>query len=89
MTETTATKAIRIPATVQALPGTAVNTGWPTSFLNHRLIVGIDAQWNTKVEQIYYETGPKNVILDSNEALANRQRLPGMNGDSIPTGVSM
>lgn len=36
-------------------------------FLNHRLIVGIDAQWNTKVEQIYYETGPKNVILDSNE----------------------
>jgi iron complex outermembrane receptor protein len=34
---------------------------------NHRLIVGVDAQWNTKVEQIYYETGPKNVILDSNE----------------------
>ena len=34
---------------------------------NHRMIVGVDAQWNTKVEQIYYETGPKNVILDSNE----------------------
>ena len=36
-------------------------------FANHRLIVGVDAQWNTKVEQIYYEAGPKNVILDSNE----------------------
>ena len=34
---------------------------------NHRLIFGVDAQWNTKVEQLYYETGPKNVILDSNE----------------------
>ncbi len=34
---------------------------------DHRLIVGIDAQWNTKIEQIYYETAPKNVILDSNE----------------------
>lgn len=34
---------------------------------NHRLIVGVDAQWNTKVEQLYYETNPKNVTLDSNE----------------------
>ena len=34
---------------------------------DHRLIFGVDAQWNTRVEQIYYETNPKNVILDSNE----------------------
>lgn len=33
----------------------------------HRLIVGIDAQWNTKVHQRYFEVNPKNVILDSNE----------------------
>ncbi len=34
---------------------------------DHRLVFGIDSQWNTKVEQVYYETGPKHVILDRNE----------------------
>lgn len=33
----------------------------------HRLILGVDAQWNTKVEQRYYEVDPRSVILDSNE----------------------
>ena len=34
---------------------------------DHRLIFGVDSQWNSEVEQRYYETSPKNVILDSNE----------------------
>lgn len=33
----------------------------------HRLILGVDAQRNTKVEQRYFEVNPKNLILDSNE----------------------
>ncbi len=38
-----------------------------TGIASHHLIVGVDAQWNTKVEQLYYETNPKNIVLDSNE----------------------
>ncbi len=38
-----------------------------TGIAGHRLSVGIDAQWNTRVEQLYYETNPKNVLLDSDE----------------------
>lgn len=37
-----------------------------TGFSGHRLIVGVDAQWNTKVEQRYFEVDPKNMILDNN-----------------------
>ncbi len=38
-----------------------------SGFASHRLMFGVDGQWNTRLEQIYYETSPKNVILDSNE----------------------
>lgn len=29
----------------------------------HRLMVGVDAQWNTRVDQRYYELDPRNYIL--------------------------
>jgi iron complex outermembrane receptor protein len=32
----------------------------------HKLMFGIDAQWNTRVEQRYYETDPRNEILNTN-----------------------
>ena len=38
-----------------------------TGIAGHRVIAGVDGQWNTKVEQVFYETNPKNIILDSNE----------------------
>lgn len=37
-----------------------------TGFSQHKLMFGVDTQWNTRVEQIYYETDPRNTILDTN-----------------------
>lgn len=38
-----------------------------TGIPKHKLIFGVDAQWNTRVEQRYYETSPRNVVLDTND----------------------
>ena len=32
----------------------------------HKLMFGVDAQWNNRVEQRYFEDEPRNVILDTN-----------------------
>ncbi|SFN64855.1 iron complex outermembrane recepter protein [Formivibrio citricus] len=37
-----------------------------TGFAQHKLMAGVDAQWNTRVEQVYYETDPRSAILDTN-----------------------
>ena len=38
-----------------------------TGLAQHRIVVGVDAQWNTRVEQTYYEVDTGNVRLDTND----------------------
>lgn len=37
-----------------------------TGFQAHKLAFGIDGQWNTRLEQRYYEVGTGNTVLDTN-----------------------
>ncbi len=37
-----------------------------TGIAQHRLLFGVDAQWNNRVEQRYFELDPRNDILDTN-----------------------
>jgi len=37
-----------------------------TDIPQHRLLFGVDTQWNTRVEQRYFETDPRNDILNTN-----------------------
>jgi len=37
-----------------------------TGIAQHRLVMGVDAQWNTRVEQQYYEADSGDMILDTN-----------------------
>lgn len=45
-----------------------------TGIALHKLVLGVDAQWNTHVEQQYYEADTGNVILDTN----NTSRVLGL-----------
>lgn len=38
-----------------------------TGIAQHRLVMGVDAQWNTRVEQQYYEADSGTMILDTND----------------------
>ena len=38
-----------------------------TGIANHKLLAGIDAQWNQQLLQQYFQTSPVNSILDSNQ----------------------
>jgi hypothetical protein len=38
-----------------------------TGIAAHKLVVGVDAQWNTRVEQEYYEADSGNMILDTDD----------------------
>ncbi len=38
-----------------------------TGIAQHKVVVGVDAQWNTRVEQQYYEADSGNIILDTND----------------------
>ena len=38
-----------------------------TGIAAHKLVVGVDAQWNTRVEQEYYEADTGNMILDTDD----------------------
>ena len=38
-----------------------------TGLAQHRLVMGVDAQWNTRVEQQYYEVDTGDTILDTND----------------------
>ncbi len=37
-----------------------------TDIPQHKLMFGVDTQWNTRVEQRYFEVEPRTVILDTN-----------------------
>ena len=38
-----------------------------TGIAQHKVVVGVDAQWNTRVEQQYYEVDSGDMILDTND----------------------
>jgi outer membrane receptor protein involved in Fe transport len=38
-----------------------------TGIAQHKVVVGVDAQWNTRVEQQYYEADSGDMILDTND----------------------
>ena len=38
-----------------------------TGIAQHKFVVGVDAQWNTRVEQQYYEADTGDMILDTND----------------------
>lgn len=38
-----------------------------TGIAQHRLVLGVDAQWNTRVEQQYYEADSGDMILDTDD----------------------
>ena len=53
--------------------GTELQTAY-TGIAQHKLVVGVDAQWNTRVEQQYYEIDSGDKLLDTN----NTSRTVGL-----------
>lgn len=45
-----------------------------TGFALHKLIFGIDAQWNKRLDQKYYDVDPRNSILD----ISNKSHTTGL-----------